>query len=111
MRIKNRRKLLYKTSGNLTRITLFILLNKMLFFTVTIHLSLIFIVKICQGVERPLVIGHRGSAYLPELTLESQSIGHAFGADMVEIDICLTRDNQLIVIHGNKFQSFILNSF
>jgi glycerophosphoryl diester phosphodiesterase len=82
----------------------------MLFFTLILHLLLIFIVKICQGVERPLVIGHRGSAYLPELTLETQSIAHAFGADMVEIDICLSKDNQLIVIHGNIFQSSIINS-
>ncbi|CAF1208725.1 unnamed protein product [Adineta steineri] len=71
----------------------------MFVYMLNIHLILIFIVNICQGIERPLVIGHRGSAYLPELTLESQSIAHAYQADMVEIDVCLTRDNQLIVIH------------
>ncbi|CAF4791689.1 unnamed protein product, partial [Rotaria sp. Silwood1] len=48
---------------------------------------------------RPLVIGHRGSAYLPELTLESQSMAHALRADIIEIDVCLSRDNQLIVVH------------
>jgi glycerophosphoryl diester phosphodiesterase len=65
-----------------------------------IHLLLTITVQICQGIDRPLVIGHRGSAYLPELTLESQSMAHALGADMIEIDVCLSRDNQLIVIHG-----------
>jgi glycerophosphoryl diester phosphodiesterase len=53
-----------------------------------------------QGLTRPLVIGHRGTAYLPELTLATQSMAHAFGADIIEIDVCLSRDDQLIVIHG-----------
>ncbi|CAF2392476.1 unnamed protein product [Rotaria sp. Silwood2] len=52
-----------------------------------------------QGVSRPLVIGHRGTAYLPELTLASQSMAYAYGADIIEIDVCLSRDDQLIVIH------------
>lgn len=55
-----------------------------------------------QGLERPLVIGHRGTAYLPELSLASQAMAHAYGADIIEIDVCLSRDNQLIVIHGNR---------
>jgi glycerophosphoryl diester phosphodiesterase len=50
--------------------------------------------------SRPLVIGHRGTAYLPELTLASQSLAHGYGADIIEIDVCLSRDDQLIVIHG-----------
>ena len=54
---------------------------------------------------RPLVIGHRGTAYLPELTIASQSLAYAYGADIVEIDVCLSRDNQLIVIHGNRSTS------
>lgn len=55
---------------------------------------------LCQSSQRPLVIGHRGTAYLPELTLASQSMAHAFDADVIEIDVCLSRDNQLVVIHG-----------
>ena len=55
-----------------------------------------------HGQRRPLVIGHRGTAYLPELTLASQAMAHAFGADIIEIDVCLSRDSQLIVIHGNR---------
>lgn len=50
--------------------------------------------------SRPIVVGHRGTAYLPELTLASLSMAHAYGADIIEIDVCLSRDNQLIVIHG-----------
>ena len=60
------------------------------------------------GLGRPLVIGHRGTAYLPELTLASQSMAHAYGADIIEIDVCLSRDNQLIVIHGKSF--YVLRS-
>ena len=58
------------------------------------------ILQICHGLQRPLVIGHRGTAYLPELTLASQSMAYAYGADIIEIDLCLSRDDQLIVIHG-----------
>ena len=54
-----------------------------------------------QGLTRPLVIGHRGTAYLPELTLATQSMAHAYGADIIEVDVCVSRDDQLIVIHGN----------
>lgn len=56
----------------------------------------------CQGLQRPLVIGHRGTAYLPELTLASQAMAHAYGADIIEIDVCLTQDNEAIVIHGKS---------
>jgi glycerophosphoryl diester phosphodiesterase len=55
-----------------------------------------------QGLTRPLVIGHRGTAYLPELTLATQAMAHAYGADIIEIDVCLSRDDQLIVIHGRS---------
>ena len=69
---------------------------------------LIYIIEICQGLQRPIVIGHRGTAYLPELTLASQSMAHAYGADVIEIDVCLSRDNQLIIIHGKYSVCFYL---
>ena len=53
--------------------------------------------------SRPIVVGHRGTAYLPELTLASLAMAHAYGPDVIEIDVCLSRDNQLIVIHGTEF--------
>jgi glycerophosphoryl diester phosphodiesterase len=65
-----------------------------------IFLLFLYNLEISQGLQRPLVIGHRGTAYLPELTLDTQSMAHAYGADIIEIDVCLSRDNQLIVIHG-----------
>ena len=46
------------------------------------------------------VIAHRGaSGYLPEHTLEATAMAHAMGADFIEQDVVLTRDNALIVLH------------
>ena len=50
--------------------------------------------------RRPMIIGHRGArAELPENTLEG--IRHAFsmGCDMVEIDVRLTSDGEVVVVH------------
>jgi glycerophosphoryl diester phosphodiesterase len=47
-----------------------------------------------------LVIAHRGaSAYLPEHTLPAVAMAHAMGADYIEQDVVLTRDNKLVVMH------------
>lgn len=49
---------------------------------------------------RPLVIAHRGaSGYLPEHTLESAAYAHALGADYIEQDVVLSKDDILVVIH------------
>ncbi|MEM8561835.1 MAG: glycerophosphodiester phosphodiesterase [Pseudomonadota bacterium] len=49
---------------------------------------------------RPIVIAHRGaSAYLPEHTLAAKAVAHAMGADFLEQDIVLSRDNIPIVLH------------
>lgn len=57
-----------------------------------------------ESLTRPIVIAHRGTAYLPELTLSTQAMAHAFGADIIEIDVCLSRDDQLIVTHGKSIR-------
>ena len=47
-----------------------------------------------------LVIAHRGaSGYLPEHTLPAVAMAHAMGADFIEQDVVLTRDNNLVVMH------------
>lgn len=47
-----------------------------------------------------LVIAHRGaSGYLPEHTLEAKALAYGMGADYIEQDIVLTRDNVPIVSH------------
>lgn len=46
------------------------------------------------------VVGHRGAAGLaPENTLKSLSIALKLGVDAVEIDIRLTKDRQLVLMH------------
>jgi glycerophosphoryl diester phosphodiesterase len=48
----------------------------------------------------PLMIAHRGaSGYLPEHTLPAIALAHGMGADFIEQDIVLTKDDQPLVIH------------
>lgn len=47
-----------------------------------------------------LIIGHRGAAGLaPENTLEALTAGYEAGADILEFDIRLTKDNVMVLVH------------
>ena len=47
-----------------------------------------------------LVIAHRGaSGYLPEHTLGAAVMAYASGADFLELDLVMTKDGHLIVLH------------
>ena len=47
-----------------------------------------------------IIIAHRGaSGYLPEHTLQAKAMAYAMGADYLEQDIVLSKDNVPIVIH------------
>jgi glycerophosphoryl diester phosphodiesterase len=49
---------------------------------------------------QPIVIAHRGaSGYLPEHTLPGKALAHAMGADFLEQDIVLSKDDVPIVMH------------
>lgn len=49
---------------------------------------------------QPIVIAHRGaSGYLPEHTLEAKAMAHAMGADFIEQDIVLTKDDVPVIMH------------
>ena len=51
-------------------------------------------------IDHPLVLAHRGaSGYLPESTLESFSVAMYGNTDFVEMDVVLTKDLQLLVMH------------
>ena len=53
-----------------------------------------------ESAARPLIAGHRGySARYPENTMLSYRAAHDAGVDMLEIDLHLTRDGQLAMIH------------
>lgn len=48
----------------------------------------------------PLVIAHRGaSGYLPEHTIAAKAYAHALGADYLEQDLVLSKDDVPIVLH------------
>ncbi len=50
--------------------------------------------------DRTIIIAHRGaSAYLPEHTLEAKALAHGMGADFLEQDVVLTRDDVAVVLH------------
>ena len=50
-----------------------------------------------------IVVAHRGaSGYLPEHTLESKAMAYAMGAQYLEQDVVMSKDEQLIVIHDTS---------
>ena len=52
--------------------------------------------------KKPYSIAHRGaSTYYLENTLESFLFANTLGADFWEVDIQITKDNQLIVFHDS----------
>ncbi len=54
---------------------------------------------------RPIIIAHRGAPnYFMENTIDAYEKAIQLGADMLEIDIHLTGDNKLIVIHDNDIR-------
>ena len=49
-----------------------------------------------------IVIAHRGaSGYLPEHTLPAKAMAYAQGADYLEQDLVMTKDDQLVVLHDH----------
>jgi glycerophosphoryl diester phosphodiesterase len=52
--------------------------------------------------DRPLVFGHRGaSAYAPMNTLPAFELAMTQGADGVELDVWLSKDGHLVIIHDS----------
>ncbi|MCK7484934.1 MAG: hypothetical protein MZU97_04830 [Bacillus subtilis] len=53
----------------------------------------------------PLIIGHRGTpAKAPENSIEGSVLAYNDGADVIELDIYLSTDNRLIVMHDATTQ-------
>ena len=49
-----------------------------------------------------IVVAHRGACgYLPEHTLQGKAMAYAMGADYIEQDVVLTRDNVPVVLHDH----------
>lgn len=52
--------------------------------------------------QTKIVIAHRGaSGYLPEHTLPAKAMAYAQGADFLEQDLVMTKDDQIIVLHDH----------
>lgn len=50
-----------------------------------------------------MIIGHKGAcAYAPENTLESFKLALDMGADAIELDVHLSKDGEIVVIHDEK---------
>lgn len=53
--------------------------------------------------RRFLVVAHRGaSGYAPENTLEAFDLACTLGADVIELDVHLTRDDEVVVMHDER---------
>ena len=49
---------------------------------------------------RPITIAHRGaSGYLPEHSLAAKALAHGMGADYLEQDVVVSRDDHCVVLH------------
>lgn len=77
------------------------MLKKKILFYLMLPLLMIGCVNM-EGKQTKIIIAHRGaSGYLPEHTLESKALAFAQGADYLEQDLAMTKDNKLIVIHDH----------
>lgn len=55
--------------------------------------------------ETPMVFGHRGAAgHAPENTFASFQLAQRMGVDAIELDVRLTLDRQLVVIHDETLE-------
>lgn len=53
-----------------------------------------------------LVIAHRGaSGYLPEHTIAAKAMAYAQGADYIEQDLVMTKDDELVVLHDRHLDT------
>lgn len=69
----------------------------------TIFFSLMIMVGGFANVMAQSYIGHRGASYLaPENTVASAKLAWELGADAVEIDVQLTKDNRVVVHHDSN---------
>ncbi|WKC57816.1 glycerophosphodiester phosphodiesterase [Borrelia sp. P9F1] len=83
-------------------------INPQLLLLVIISLLVFSCEKKKIGIKKasPLVIAHRGaSGYLPEHSLEAKAYAHALGANYLEQDIVLTKDNIPIIMHDPEIDT------
>ena len=58
-----------------------------------------------EKINRPWVVAHRGySGLYPENTASAFEAAIGAGADMIELDVCLTKDRIPVVIHDQTLE-------
>lgn len=86
------------------------LLKAPLFFILSVgaYIVLVALVNlntVAQPNNNLTVIAHRGaSSVAPENTLASAEQGITYGADMIELDVHLTKDGEVVVIHDHELE-------
>jgi len=59
-----------------------------------------------SATTKKLVIAHRGaSGYLPEHTIAAKAMAYAQGADYIEQDLVMTKDDELVVLHDRHLDT------
>ena len=67
------------------------------------RLGAVVLLVLARPVSALEIIGHRGaSSDAPENTLAAFKLAYAQGADAVELDVYLTKDDQLIIVHDDS---------
>ncbi|RKD22173.1 glycerophosphoryl diester phosphodiesterase [Caminicella sporogenes DSM 14501] len=72
-----------------------------------LFIALFTVIAFCSNMSyaqqgKKIVIAHRGACgYLPEHTLEAKAMAYAMGADYIEQDVVMTKDNKLVVLHDH----------
>ncbi len=62
-------------------------------------------IKNLEKIKRPWVVAHRGySGRYPENTVSAFEAAIEAGADMIELDVCLTKDRVPVVIHDQTLE-------
>lgn len=70
----------------------------------TVLATILMASSLCAMAEQAdkIVIAHRGaSGYLPEHTLPAKAMAYAQGADFLEQDLVMTKDDRLVVLHDH----------
>lgn len=66
----------------------------------------------CVNAATPHIVAHRGASHdAPENTVPSVMLAWTKGADATEVDIHMTRDHQVVVIHDSSTKRMTDSNF
>jgi len=80
----------------------FVMMNKNKLKYLIVFLMVLYVGGTTMADDKKIVIAHRGaSGYLPEHSLETKAMAYAMGADYLEQDLVMTKDDHLVVLHDH----------